>query len=97
MSISAVLEIARQAETLSPEDQLYLIVLLAGKAQRAYRSNGHGRQWREIRGAAPYPLVGENAQAWVSRGRWGPRAAIAVASSVTAAKSLVVPLRCDDG
>ena len=69
MSTSAVLEIARQAEMLSPEDQLYLIVLLAGKAQRAYRPNGHGRRWREIRGAAPYPLVGEDAQAWVSRSR----------------------------
>jgi len=69
MSTSAVIEIARQAETLTPDEQLYLIVLLAGKAQRAYRSNGQGRQWREIRGAAPYPLVGEDAQVWVSRSR----------------------------
>jgi hypothetical protein len=27
------------------------------------------RHWREICGAAPYPLVGEDAQAWVSRTR----------------------------
>jgi hypothetical protein len=69
MRISAVMEIARQAETLTPDEQLYLIALLAGKVQQAYRSNGQGRQWREIRGAAPYPLVGEDAQAWVSRSR----------------------------
>ena len=28
-----------------------------------------GRYWREIRGAAPFPLAGEDAQAWVSRSR----------------------------
>jgi hypothetical protein len=27
------------------------------------------RTWREIRGSAPYPLCGEDAQAWVSRTR----------------------------
>jgi hypothetical protein len=28
-----------------------------------------GRQCREIRGAAPYPLLGEDAQTWVPRTR----------------------------
>ena len=28
-----------------------------------------GRQWAEIAGAATYPLVGEDAQDWVSRTR----------------------------
>jgi hypothetical protein len=27
------------------------------------------RSWSEIRGAAPYPLTGEDAQEWVSRSR----------------------------
>jgi hypothetical protein len=27
------------------------------------------RQWREIRGMASYPLLGEDAQAWISRTR----------------------------
>lgn len=27
------------------------------------------RSWREIRGSVPYPLCGEDAQAWVSRSR----------------------------
>ena len=27
------------------------------------------RKWEEIRGKAPYPLVGEDAQTWVSRNR----------------------------
>ena len=28
-----------------------------------------GRAWSEIAGAAPYPMVGEDAQAWVTRTR----------------------------
>ena len=27
------------------------------------------RSWREIRGSVPHPLCGEDAQAWISRGR----------------------------
>jgi len=69
VTTNAVMEIARQAEALSANEQLYLIALLAGKMQRVYRSNGSGRRWREIRGAAPCPMVGEDTQAWVSRNR----------------------------
>jgi len=69
MGARAVLEIVRQAETLSLEEQLYLIKLLAEKAQQAYRPTVPRRRWREICGAAPYPLMGEDAQVWVSRTR----------------------------
>jgi hypothetical protein len=69
MASKAVIDIARQAEALTPEEQLRLIALLAGKAQQAYRATAPRRQWREICGAAPYPLAGEDAQAWVSRTR----------------------------
>jgi len=69
MSARTVLEIVRQAEALPLEEQLYLITLLAEKAQQAYRPAVSRRRWREICGAAPYPLMGEDAQAWVSRTR----------------------------
>jgi len=69
MSAKTVLEIVRQAEALPLEEQLYLITLLAEKAQQAYRPTMPRRRWREICGAAPYPLTGEDAQAWVSRAR----------------------------
>jgi hypothetical protein len=69
MSTRVVLEIVRQAETLPLEEQLYLITLLAEKAQQVYRPTAPRRRWREICGAAPYPLMGEDAQAWVSRAR----------------------------
>jgi hypothetical protein len=68
MASITVAEIARQAELLAPEDQLSLIAFLAEKAQRAYRQTPP-RMWHDICGAAPYPLTGEDAQAWVSRTR----------------------------
>jgi len=64
-----VAEIARQAQQLTPEDQLYLIAFLADKAQHAYRLTAPRRKWQEICGAAPYPLTGEDAQTWVSHAR----------------------------
>ena len=69
MASKAVMDIARQAEALTPEERLHLIALLAGKAQQAYGVTAPRRQWREICGAAPYPLAGEDAQAWVSHAR----------------------------
>lgn len=64
-----VIEIAEQAEMLTAEQQLYLIALLAGKAQRAVQPSPSRRRWRDICGAAPYPIVGEDAQTWVSHMR----------------------------
>ena len=69
MASRAVMEIVEQAEKLVPEEQLYLIALLASQAQRVHSPVVPRRQWREICGAAPYPLVGEDAQVWVSRSR----------------------------
>ena len=39
MTAMTVVEIARQAELLPPEDQLYLIARLADKAQHVYRQS----------------------------------------------------------
>lgn len=69
MASMTVAEIAWQAELLAPEDQLYLIARLADKAQHAYRQTQPRRKWRDICGATPYPLTGEDAQVWVSRSR----------------------------
>ena len=69
MGSMTVVEIARQAELLAPEDQLYLIARLADKARHTYRQTPPRRKWHDICGAAPYPLTGEDAQTWVSRAR----------------------------
>ena len=55
-------ELIRKAERLSPEEGLRLIQHLSRTVSRG----NVGRQWREISGAAPYPVLGKDAQDWVS-------------------------------
>ena len=62
-------EIIRRADMLSPEEQLHLIAHLAERAREAYQAGRPRRRWSEIYGAAAYPMVGEDAQEWVSRTR----------------------------
>ncbi len=62
-------ELARRAEELTDDEQLDLIVHLARKMQEAHQTSKPRRQWSEICGSAPYPLMGEDAQTWVSRTR----------------------------
>jgi hypothetical protein len=59
-------QIIEQADELTVEEQLALIERLARKAQRR-RHHTATRRWRDIRGMAAYPLLGEDAQTWVSR------------------------------
>jgi hypothetical protein len=62
-------DIIRQAESLTPQELLQLISHLADRARLAYSISADGRQWQEIAGAAPYPLLGEDAQGAISRTR----------------------------
>ena len=59
-------DLIRKAENLSPEDRLRLLEYLRLVVSARAKAN---RQWREIAGAAPYPLLREDAQACVSRAR----------------------------
>ncbi|MEW6126195.1 MAG: hypothetical protein AB1757_03960 [Acidobacteriota bacterium] len=69
MAANLLDELIKQSEKLSPDEQLKLIAHLADRARRSYPSSKPRRQWKEICGVAPYPLVGEDAQDWVSRSR----------------------------
>jgi hypothetical protein len=69
MASQDLIEIMRRAESLSPDEQLELIAHLAETSRLAGQQPKARRDWREIRGSAPYPLTGEDAQAWVSRTR----------------------------
>lgn len=65
-------ELIANAEKLSLAEQLQLVTHLLEKMRRGYIANSAPHhQWHEIRGAAPYPLAGEDAQVWVSRARAG--------------------------
>ena len=69
MASKELTDIIRQAETLSPQELLQLISHLADKARQVYSASAEGRQWHEIAGSAPYPLLGDDAQAVISRNR----------------------------
>lgn len=58
--------VAKLAGQLSAEDQLRLIEKLAHGLAKLDKPR---RRWAEIRGKAPYPLCGTDAQQWVSQGR----------------------------
>jgi hypothetical protein len=62
-------DLIRQANKLSPEEQLRLIAYLAEQARKSARQQPAPRRWHDIKGAASYPLVDEDAQSWVSRTR----------------------------
>ena len=69
MPSKALAEVIERAERLTPDEQLQLIAHLAQAARRTTSGTRTGRSWMELQGAAPYPLVGEDAQTWVSRTR----------------------------
>ncbi len=72
MASAELEEIIKRAENLPPDEQLYLISRLADKARQSYQTDQslpEVRYWRDLRVAAPYPLVGEDAQEWVTRTR----------------------------
>ena len=67
MSSKELLEIIERTELLTPDERLQLLAHLRKSVLQGERTQG--RRWSEICGAAPYPLVGEDAQAWVSQTR----------------------------
>jgi hypothetical protein len=64
-----VLEIAKQAEALSGDEQLELAAILIQRVRHTTNAPKQPHRWLDAMGAAPYPLVGEDAQAWVTRTR----------------------------
>jgi len=70
MASKKLMEIMKQADSLSPDEQLDLISHLAQHARESYVEAKPRRKWSEISGIAPYPLTGEeDAQDWVTRSR----------------------------
>jgi hypothetical protein len=63
-------QVAALVAQLPPHDRKRLAeTILRDLANEASPDAPHRRLWREIRGSVPYPLCGEDAQAWVSRSR----------------------------
>jgi hypothetical protein len=69
MDVSVLKELKEKSERLTPEENLDLIAHLLNKVRIAQASSPSRRKWSEIYGKAPYPLAGEDAQAWVTTTR----------------------------
>jgi hypothetical protein len=61
--------ILHEAEGLSREEQLLLIERLAERLRVGIAPTAPRPRWEDYAGSAPYPLCGEDAQAWVTRTR----------------------------
>lgn len=67
MSTEMLNNLIKQAEALSPDEQLRLAAYLVERARQI--SSSPRRKWREIRGLARPSLFGEEAQAYITRTR----------------------------
>jgi hypothetical protein len=61
--------IIKKIGLLTPEEQLRLLAYLSEKAHKTNQVTRPHRLWKELYGAASYPLAGEDAQQWISRTR----------------------------
>lgn len=61
-------QVLEQVGELSAEERLELIQKVV-EGLRGTAGLMPKPKWRDLRGMAPYPLVGEDAQSWVSRTR----------------------------
>lgn len=69
--VSSVFEhIVREADSLPSEEQLRLIARLAERLA-ATRPEMDRPRWEDFAGIATWPMCGEDAQDWVTRGRKG--------------------------
>lgn len=68
MSTQLLDTLTNQSERLTLDEQLALALRLIERARQG-ASPPQRRRWSEICGLFPYPLTGEDAQAWVSRTR----------------------------
>ncbi|MEH1948499.1 MAG: hypothetical protein V7K77_16345 [Nostoc sp.] len=66
---SSLEKILSEIEQLTPEDQLTVMGHLVERIKKHINQTQPKRKWSDMKGMAPYPLLGEDAQEWVSRTR----------------------------
>jgi len=62
-------DVLQEAEKLPAAQCLMLIERLVHHVRTAETTAENPPAWEDYAGSAPYPLCGEDAQEWVSRGR----------------------------
>ena len=69
MTTTALNDLIEKADALSPEDQLRLADHLVQRALQNLPTAKPRRKWEDLIGLLPYPALGEDAQAYISRTR----------------------------
>ncbi len=62
-------KILSEIEQLTPQEQLTVMTHLLESLKKHINQTQPKRNWSDLKGMAPYPLLGEDAQEWVSRTR----------------------------
>ncbi|MBW4433196.1 MAG: hypothetical protein KME28_16090 [Pelatocladus maniniholoensis HA4357-MV3] len=62
-------KILSEIEQLTLEEQLAVMGHLVERVKKHITQAQPKRKWSDLKGMAPYPLLGEDAQEWVSRTR----------------------------
>ncbi len=62
-------KILSEIEQLTLQEQLTVIGHLVERMNKNITQTPLKRKWSDFKGMAPYPLLGEDAQEWVSRTR----------------------------
>ncbi|MDT9221923.1 MAG: hypothetical protein P5678_26055, partial [Limnospira sp. PMC 1240.20] len=62
-------QLLQQVDQLSPEERLELIRQIAQGLKKSEEVVTAKPRWADLKGMAPYPMMGEDAQDWVSRTR----------------------------
>ncbi|MEH1816412.1 MAG: hypothetical protein V7K26_14330 [Nostoc sp.] len=62
-------KILSEIEQLTPEEQLTVMEHLVERMKKHIIQAQPKRKWSNLKGIASYPLLGEDAQEWVSRTR----------------------------
>ena len=66
MSLQSLNQVIAQTNTLTVDEQLQLMSYLLVRVRKSYMPH---RKWREIRGLASPPILGQDAQTEISRAR----------------------------
>jgi hypothetical protein len=66
-------DLLRQVEQLAPEERLELIRQVAEGLKKSGAIAKPKPRWSDLKGLAPYPMMGEDAQEWVTRTRQEPQ------------------------
>lgn len=69
MALDELEDIVKRVDNLTYEEQLSLIEHLTRKIREAKNGSRPRLKWSDMVGSVPYPLTGEDAQAWVTRTR----------------------------